>query len=403
MHYMVRYFIGNILSNEGWKPENDPTFDFTKEESKDLNLKGVPVRMEHHDEMVVGNIIRGWDGKNGSKWVLGKLNGDNYQSRFAQFAVDKNKTTGQPYYSGLSLQHTHTQYASGKSKKKAIEISLCCEPRRPDTKIAFVDSDSEPNNNEIKKMYYKTHTASNQMDSSVTQPITETQASPEPDTISSNTTEEAPNEESSDMSREDMMKVIIQQQKELENKKTGDDTERNELLELKRMMEKQKADELKKTTEKSSAMMEALVNDWENQVDKDQMTDSQKLSMRNLVKQFPTESMELLRVAHCASKHAKQQAVKFAEFKSLTEKTVLATRFDEVMKNKRPIQPPMQPPTPVQQVVHAASNKRQKMMSDTEHFVKAMSKYNVSGSARDKMDSIASFSARKPMENRSYF
>jgi crotonobetainyl-CoA:carnitine CoA-transferase CaiB-like acyl-CoA transferase len=113
--------------------------------------------------------------------------------------------------------------------------------------------------------------------------------------------------------------------------------------------------------------------------------------------------MELLRVAHCASKHAKQQAVKFAEFKSLTEKTVLATRFDEVMKNKRPIQTPMQQINPVQQVVHAASNKKQKMMSDTEHFVKAMSKYNVSGSARDKMDSIASFSARKPMENRSYF
>ena len=53
---MSEYFIGNILSPTATQPEaDDPTFAFTKEETKDLHLqmKGVPIRMEHHPDMEV--------------------------------------------------------------------------------------------------------------------------------------------------------------------------------------------------------------------------------------------------------------------------------------------------------------------------------------------------------------
>lgn len=393
---MVRYFIGNILNAEGVAPENDPTFDFTKKESKLLDLTNIPVRMEHHPDMPVGKIVRNWCNPDGSHYVLGKLEGNDYQSRFAQFAVDKNKVTGQAYYTGLSLQHTHRQFASGKTEKKAVEVSLCVEPRRPNTNILCVDSDQEPSVQETKNLAYKLSSVNKQMEEVTNTPVQE--ASPAVDQTQQNE-EPSPSE----MTREEMMKVIINQQKELEKKSMDDDAERRELMELKRMMEEQKKQELNKAREKSSAMVEALVNDWGDQLDKDQMTESQKESMRSLVQKFPQESMELLRVAHCASKHAKRQAEKFAEFKALTEKTALSSKFDQVMNRKRAAHVPEPVQMQPQVVVHAASNKRQKMLSDAESFAKAMAKFSSGGSARDHMETISQIGVRKRVAPRSYF
>ena len=61
---MPKYFIGNILSPTETQPEaDDPTFAFTREESKAMSMTDIPIRMEHHPDMVVGNIIRDWDDK----------------------------------------------------------------------------------------------------------------------------------------------------------------------------------------------------------------------------------------------------------------------------------------------------------------------------------------------------
>ena len=91
---MPKYFIGNILSPTETQPEaDDPTFAFTREESKAMSMTDIPIRMEHHPDMVVGNIIRDWDDKDGRKWVLGKLNDDGFQSKFAKYAIDKGPLT----------------------------------------------------------------------------------------------------------------------------------------------------------------------------------------------------------------------------------------------------------------------------------------------------------------------
>ena len=132
---MVRYFIGSVLSpyEKEECAEGDETFGFTREQADSLDLRNIPVRMEHHPDMKVGHIIRSWSEKDGSKWCLGKLEGKGFQNVFSQHAVDKNPDTGKPYYEGLSLQHAHIQLASGKtqtSKKEAIEVSLVCDPRR---------------------------------------------------------------------------------------------------------------------------------------------------------------------------------------------------------------------------------------------------------------------------------
>ena len=60
---------------------------------------------------------------------------------------------------------------------------------------------------------------------------------------------------------EEMMKVIIQQQKELESQQTNKTEEQKELEELKAMLKKQK-DEEAKTPAAAKALSEDLVNQW---------------------------------------------------------------------------------------------------------------------------------------------
>ena len=196
--------------------------------------------MEHHPDMVVGNIIRDWDDKDGRKWVVGKVNDDTFQSKFAKYAIDKGPT-GTAYYTGLSLQHTHTQFASGKSIKTPIEVSLCVNPRRDDCRIAFVDS--EPNHDESKKVTYKIQQlASNKMSEVVQEQPKEQQT--ETQVVETPVENKA---QAGEMSREEMMKVIIQQQKELETQQSSKTEEQKELEELKAKLKKQKDEEAEKT------------------------------------------------------------------------------------------------------------------------------------------------------------
>ena len=53
-------------------------------------------------------------------------------------------------------------------------------------------------------------------------------------------------------------------------------------------------------------------------------------------------------------------------------------------------------------VVHAASKKR-KTMSDPEMFLKALSQYNSSGSARDHMQAVSQIGQRKNYQRREYY
>ena len=372
---MPKYFIGNVLSPTETQPEAyDETFAFTREETNSMNMSGVPIRMEHHPEMEVGVIKRGWTDKEGRKWVLGSLNDDGLQSRFAKYAIGKGPT-GTAYYTGLSLQHTHTQYASGKTVKTPVEVSLCVNPRRDDCRIAFVDS--ELNHDETEKVTYKIlQQASNKMATETpveqTQEVQEAPAAPV----------EAPKEESQEMSREEMMKVIIQQQKELEEQTSSKTTEQKELEELKSMMKKQKEDEAAKEAEKARALSQALVDQWASTLDKSTMSDANKDSIMKMARDFPKESMEMLRVAHCASKAHQAQVQKFDDFKKMSENMALKQRFEAVMQKKRPRE------EPVKEIVHAASTKKQK--KSTENVAMSIvRKYRASGSAVDHMSALS--------------
>lgn len=391
---MPKYFIGNVLSPTDTQPEaHDKTFAFTREETDALNMEGVPIRMEHHPEMEVGVIKRGWTDKDGRKWVLGSLNDDGLQSRFAKYAIGKGPT-GTAYYTGLSLQHTHTQYASGKTVKTPVEVSLCVNPRRDDCRIAFVDS--ELNHDETEKVTYKIlQQASNKMASET--PVEQTQEKVQEETPAAPVEQ---TEESTEMTREEMMKVIIQQQKELEEQTTNKNEEQKELEELKAMMKKQKEEEAAQEAEKARALSQALVDQWAATLDKSTMTDANKESIMKMARDFPKESMEMLRVAHCASKAHQAQIEKFESFKKMSENMALKQRFEAVMQKKRPRE------EPVKEIVHAASSKTQvkRQKKNTENVAMAIvRKYRASGSARDHMSAISDMQQPRRRNRQPYY
>ncbi len=384
MNLNMSYFIGNILSPTIGQPEaDDPTFAFTRKESNNLDLTNCPIRMEHDENMQVGKVLRSWNDHNGSKWIIGKLNQKTYMDRFANHAINKDPLTNTTYYTGLSLQHEHiTHRASGKSHKKAIEVSLCVDPRRDDCRIAMVES--MPNLYQSEKLTYKLNNISNKM-SEQTPKVEQ----PQEQTVTKETVQsESQEADQLKMSPEKMMEVIIQLQKEKDEKEASTAAEKKELEELKAMLQKQEEDKFKKDQAKSMAMVRALTDQWASELDKESMTDAQKESIVELAKNYPRESMELLRVAHCASKKAKSTASEFESFKKMAEKTRLSEKFEAVMQKRKA------PETPTTSVVHAASTKK-KRKTDVQHFLTAMKQYNVSGSARDHMEKVSQIGYRK--------
>jgi hypothetical protein len=406
---MPRYFIGNVLSPTETQPEqHDPTFAFTRREAYNLDLTGKPIRMEHHPDLEVGTIMRNWQAEDGSVWITGKLNDDTLESKFSQYAIEKNPETGASYYTGLSLQHTHTQFANvSNSKKEGVEVSLCVQPRRQDCRIAFVDS--EPNQDKTKKIVYKMHQASFKTNMSETQinttENTTTEAAPEtavestPNVETPVTTPSVPSEQTTEMSREDMMKVIIDQQKQLEDQTTVKSAEANELAQLKKMLEEQKANELKKDEEKAYALSKALVDQWAETMNEAEFDPQSKEAVMQMAKNYPRESMALMRVAHCASGKYNTLNSQFSEYKEVMKRSQLQEKFQDVMSRKRK-------DAPVAPVVHAASTKRVKVapkQNNVQSFLKAMSKYNSSGSARDHMDAVSQIGTRRNAPRAPYY
>lgn len=394
---MPRYFCGNVLSPTDTQPEaDDHTFAFTRDEAAKLDLTDTPIRMEHEEDLEVGRITRHWQAADGSVWVVGRLNDDKLESKFAKYAIEKNSETGTAYYTGLSLQHTHTEFASRKkSKKEAIEVSLCVNPRRSDCRICFVDS--EPNSeDESEKIVYKIQKASvkrhmaSENPATSTPPIEETSA-PVETPVESTAGENSATPETTDMSKEDMMRVIIQQQKDLEESQTNKSKEFEELKALKEMLETQKAEEKRREQEKTIALSKALVDHWAGTLDKTEMDEQSKESVLKMARDFPKESQAMLRIAHMASKKHKSVLEQFEEYKGVMKRTQLQEKFASVMSKKRAAPAPAAPLQAQAPVVHAASNKKAKTMpkNDVSKFLAAMSAYSTSGSARDHMDAVA--------------
>ena len=142
------YFVGKVLNASEMPDDNAKTFAFTKKERASLNLKDIPIQLEHEESMKVGKIKNSWFDNNNQMWVMGEINGKDIPATFAKYALQSSgpDRKHQPYYTGLSLSHVHREYASGKTEKVPIEVSLCTDPRRPNCKIIYASNNKSKNN-----------------------------------------------------------------------------------------------------------------------------------------------------------------------------------------------------------------------------------------------------------------
>lgn len=341
------YFVGNVLpSSDHADKEGDDTFDFNLNESKNISLKDIPIRIEHEEGLAVGQVERDWTDSDGKKWILGKVHDNTLESRYAGHAIQPS-SSGHTLYKGLSLQHVHTSFRDGSTAKRAIEVSLCTEPRRPGCEVTCVD--------QSKKMEYITHLASRQNMSA--EPVTNAPEATE--TPAAEPVAEAPVVQESTPAvsgenSEELMKLVIDQENELGSAKSALEKAEAELRSLQQKWKAREDNEKLQTKSKAEALSKALVDSWSASLPADMMTDENKKAIYAMAQNFPEQSVKMMEIAHKASKKYKQDVADLKSVQQAAQKRELESRVTDIITKKRRLQPD------TRSVVHAASAKTEK-------------------------------------------
>ena len=350
---MPSFFVGNVLPNTDAKGENDPTFDFTKEESANMDLSDVPIRIEHAEGLAVGHVQRHWNDSDGKKWILGKVDDSTLEGRFASNALEPS-SDGHRLYTGLSLQHVHTSFSDGTTKKRPIEVSLCTEPRRAGCNVISTQQQSASGQGETKKTEYITqHQASIKMSA----PIEETQSETQEQVVETPAQVETPAPaaaESQVTNQEDLMKLVINQESELGDTKMALQKAEAQLTKLQEQWKQQQDNAELETKSKAEALSKALVDSWSASLPADMMTDENKKAIFAMAQNYPKESVKMLEIAHKASAKYKTDLDSLASQAQAKSKRALETQVMDIVTKKRRVA--LVAP-PQQSVVHAASAK----------------------------------------------
>jgi len=320
-------FIGRVIGNLAEQPEqHDKTFCFNEKEARTMadNLKGTPVQLEHHKDMKVGSIRKAFYTKSGV-WVIGELNENSLTTEFAKKAMES-RNGATPYYTGLSLSHSHCEYADGTTKKFPIEVSMCNDPRRPDCRIVST-----------KKGKYNTPIKSTKM----TEPTNQ-------------------------ISTEDLTKCILEQEMLISNHKASVEKKETQLKDMQEKVLKleaqntlaieESAKRKKDQYHKAEGLVLALKTHWAKILDSSDYTKVDQDNLDAVIKRNPADMMEVLRLAHCASKHYQNRN---NEFDRVNKKRKLDTVANDVGDTLAP-----------------------KALPD---IMDVLSKYKVNGSASDLM------------------
>ena len=391
---MPTYFVGNVLPSSSDPGEDDPTFDFTTDESRNMDLQDIPIRLEHEEGLAVGSVQRDWTDADGKKWILGRVDSNSLESRFAEHAI-KPSSSGHTLYKGLSLQHVHTSFSNGATSKRAIEVSLCAEPRRPGCNVTCV--------NKTTKEEYINHRASKQNMSAepTSAPVENTTPVETPvETSVAPVETAAPVEAPKATNQEELMKLVIDQENELSGTKTALEKAHAELEKLQSAWKEREENEKLQTKSKAEALSKALVDSWSASLPADMMTDENKQAIFALAQNFPEQSVKMMEIAHKASKKYKSDLDSFAAQQQAKEKRQLESRVMDIVTKKRRIAPD------TTSVVHAASVKKvaktnpfsfdasktssslNSVRDKNPHLFQALSGFST-GNLRDRMGQIA--------------
>ena len=341
------YFCGKVLNSKEEKDDNAKTFAFSATERASLNMKGIPVHLEHEDNMKVGEILNSWRDKKDQFWVYGRIDNQNgLMGTFAKHAIQK-KGKNKPYYTGLSLQHVHRQYKDGHTEKQPIEVSLTTDPRRPNTKIVWTSNNpsEQKGYKPIVEVASRKHTIQKETNmSSIAAneknetPETTTNAPAQEAPVQENTTtenestiteqSEAPNGMNLSTEVYDQLQKLYEDKKETERKTQEMETE---LKQLRQMQQRQKDEKLENDARKGRALMGTMIEHMRELLGADQ-TENLAQNIEPLMAANPEQMHNVMEIVSKASKRYKDMETKFKSTSADLRDKELELKFQTLIK-----------------------------------------------------------------------
>tara|TARA_B100000902_G_scaffold40583_2_gene48186 strand:+ start:401 stop:1711 length:1311 start_codon:yes stop_codon:yes gene_type:complete len=326
------YFTGKVLNVKEIASDNAKSFRFSDEERQQLNLKGLPIRLEHEDNLEVGTIKTSWN-KNGEHWVFGSINKQSIPATFAKHALMKGADGNQkPYYTGLSLQHLHREFPNGTTEKKGIEVSLCTDPRRPNCNIIWTSTPQSQTNNNTYKLVQQLASKNRIMTNSETTPNTtqeNTQVEQPSETSGATSMQvEAPTgKELSDKVYDELAKLMESEQKQQEK-----------IIQLEKQLEqhnKTLAQEKDKKQKEDAAKGRALMNTFLEHV-KELVGDQDGLQQQvePMIQSNPEGMGRIMEVVSKASKKYAENSLALQQAKASLKDKELELKFQQLIQGK---------------------------------------------------------------------
>ena len=325
------YFTGKVLNVKELASDNAKSFRFSDEERQQLNLKGLPIRLEHEDHLEVGTIKTSWN-KNGEHWVFGSINKQSIPATFAKHALMKGTDGNEkPYYTGLSLQHLHREFPDGRTEKKGIEVSLCTDPRRPNCNIIWTSTPQTQTNNNTYKLVQQLASKNRIMTNSETQNTTQetTQVEQPSETSGANAMQvEAPTgKELSDKVYDELAKLMENEQKQ-----------QDKIIQLEKQLEehnKTLAQEKDKKQKEDAAKGRALMNTFLEHV-KELVGDQDGLQQQvePMIQSNPEGMGRIMEVVSKASKKYAENNLALQQAKASLKDKELELKFQQLIQGK---------------------------------------------------------------------
>lgn len=396
------FFGGTVLPPVPSDPTDaaDPTFRFNRAERNSLNLRGIPIVMEHstRERDVIGEAVANYTLKSGETVMIGKLSGNSVKSRFARHAL----AGDDPWYGSLSLCHAHVEYSDGRTEKIPKEVSLCKHPRREGSDIFILDRQTK------KKQYIKTtHAASNMTSSDQTAKITATSAkttevvAPDEKIVESTaavvhkaSSETAPtlvNDQSEEMLK--LQEIIIAQQKDLESSRKASEQESIKAQEMQAKLNviheaavTKAAEEAEAAKQKAELIAKTLVDSLQAELPTS-IGEDMKESFRAIAKMAPVHARAVYELMHEASVRHGQKKVEFAQSLKDARHASVQKQFDDVMNKRKTVA--IAAPVSQKRAAPVVTEVRHQAASSDSWLRKALGKYSKSsGHARNTMKNV---------------
>lgn len=340
----MAYFMGNILPTrreaDAHEEAGDPSFHISTADARSINTVGLPVRIEHAPSLTIGTITQEWDDDSGRKWVVGRLDDDSIEGRFAA----KDVLSDTRLYPSLSLQHLYREYENGRSDKTGLEVSICKVPRRHGCHIrsATKNVQYKTKDSTLRKMSAESASAAAPTEAHTSN---EPEAAVTPAVPPPSSEDELLQAQKATVELARKLSELEQKNKALEDQQAEEKKKREEELERKKSADQ---DFVKKMTESVLAQVAKASPELAGKESQDAID-----TLRN---QYPQECRKVMEIACCASKRADELEATLEQTKRDFEKQKWKEDYERAVQTHANVHGDAQPT----QEVEVRASKRTK-------------------------------------------